>query len=340
MSIRGNSSVIRFINQFKTLFKELTIEETDTIEKVFRNGYCYYFAIMLKDAFNRGEVCMTYDCKHVVWIDDDNVAYDINGIFGWYTDTSNKDNYWNGLLVPVEKIPNYIESFKHIPDKPGTDRAGMEEFDNVKKDMENKKDFMNVKIWSFDDPLNIHKFSNVDDMVNMILTHEPSNGFYYVAEKKVIVNQYMPAPDEVHMLIYGLRYDNDTKSFYGNIRMRDTTIGKALRKIFMWSPESIRIFPKMFGTTGNGVFYHVYQFISFAYEIIDKPKKAKDEETNPYEEFIKEISEEPIAEMREVKEGLLFDKDESPIKRFLKSIEVSLIRRKTNEIRRSCCYQV
>lgn len=303
MPIRGNSSVIRFINQFKTLFNELTIEETDTFVKVFRNGYCYYFAIMLKDAFNRGEVCMTYDCRHVIWIDDDNVAYDINGIFGWYAETSNKDNYWNGLLIPVEKIPNYIESFKHVPDKPGTDSTGMEEFDKVKQEIAEKTDFMNVKIWSFDDPLNVHKFSNVDDMVNMILTHVPSNGFYNVTENKVTVDQYTPAPDEAHMLIYGLRYDDNTKTFYGNIRMRDTMIGKALRKIFKWSPESIRIFPKMFGTTGNGIFYHAYQFLTFAYEIIE-PKRTKDEETNAYEKFIQEISEEPITEMRDIKEGL------------------------------------
>lgn len=302
--IKGNPEVAGFIDQFLTLFNTLDKNGIDIVAKVFSQGYCYYFAIMLKDAFNRGEICMTIDHAHVVWVDDDNVAYDIHGIFNWYPDTCSKYNFWNGELIPVEKIPNYIDSFKHIPNKPGIDRTGMEEFDKIKKDIDDKKDFMDVKIWSFNDPLNIHRFSNADDMINMILTHKQFNGFYPVAEKKAIVNQYMPAPDEVHMLIYGLRYDNDTKTFYGNIRMRDTTIGKALRKIFTWSPESIRIFPKMFGTTGNGVFYHVYEFISFAYEIIDKPQKAKEEETNPYEEFIKEISEEPIAEMRDIKEGL------------------------------------
>ena len=308
--MKSNAYVIRFINQFKTLFKELTTQETEAIEKVFRTGYCYYFAIMLKEAFNRGIVCMTYDHKHVVWMDDDNVAYDIDGMFGWFPETASKDNYWNGLFIPVEKLPNYINSFKHIPDMPGTDKIGMEEFDKIKKDIDDKKDFMNVKIWSFDDPLNIHKFSNVDEFVEMILTHKQFNGFYPVAEKKAIVNQYMPALDEVHMLIYGLRYDNDTKTFYGNIRMRDTIIGKALRKIFTWSPESIRIFPKMFGTTSDGIFYHAYEFISFAYEIIVKPQKAKDEETNAYEQFIQEISEEPITEMRDIKEGL-FNKEEN-----------------------------
>ena len=313
MSMRSNPFVIRFINQFKTLFKELTIEETCTIEKVFSQGYCYYFAIMLKDAFNRGEVCMTYDHKHVVWIDDDNVAYDINGMFGWYPDTANKDNYWDGLLIPVEKIPKYIESFKHIPDKPGTDRAGMEEFDNVKKDIENKKDFMNVKIWSFDDPLNAHKCSNVDEFVGMVLDYEKTDGAYKVIKKHQTVEEYAKAPKVPDMWIYGLRYDPNDRTFYGNIRMPDTSFGEALRKAYKEYPNQIRIFPMVFSTSPNGIYYHAYQFISFAYEIITnaiRPGETKDEETNAYEKFIQEISEEPITEMRDIKEGW-FNKEET-----------------------------
>lgn len=280
--LRSDPFVIRFINQFKTLFKELTTEETAAIEKVFRNGYCYYFAIMLKDAFNRGEVCMTYDHEHVIWIDDDNVAYDINGMFGWYPDTANKDNYWNGLLIPVEKIPNYIESFKHIPDKPGTDRAGMEEFDNVKKDMENKKDFMNVKIWSFDDPLNAHKCSNVDEFVDMVLNYEITDGAYKVIKKHQTVEEYAKAPKVPDMWIYGLRYDSNDRTFYGNIRMPDTPFGEALRKLYKEYPNQIRIFPMVFSTSSNGIYYHAYQFISFAYEIITnviRSGETKREET-------------------------------------------------------------
>lgn len=303
MSMRSNPLVMRFINQFKTLFNELTIEEMDVIEKVFRNGYCYYFAIMLKDAFNRGEVCMTYDHKHVVWIDDDNVAYDINGMFGWYPDTAIKDNYWDGLLIPVEKIPNYISSFKHIPDKPGTDKTGMLEFDNVKKDIENKKnskkDFINVKIWSFDDPLNPIRFSNVDETVDMILKYEETNGMYKVMKGHRNGDKvFLEFPD---IWVYGLRYDSNDRTFYGNIRMFDTALGDALRESYQKNPNMIRIFPVIFGTTPNGIYYHAYEFAGFAYEI---NTKTKDEETNAYEKFIQEISEEPIAEMRDIKEGL------------------------------------
>lgn len=302
--MRSNPFVIRFINQFKTLFNELTIEETGVIEKVFTNGYCYYFAIMLKDVFNRGEVCMTYDHKHVVWIDDDNVAYDINGMFGWYPDTANKDNYWNGELIPVEKIPNYISSFKHIPDKPGTDKTGMLEFYNVKKDIENKKngmkDFINVKIWSFDDPLNPIRFSNVDDTVDMILKYEETYGMCKVMKGRRSVDKVvLEFPD---MWIYGLRYDSNDRTFYGNIRMPDTALGDALREAYQKNPNMIRIFPVIFGSTPNGIYYHAQQFVGFAYEIIAK--------TKDYEKFIQEISEEPITEMREINEGP-FNKEET-----------------------------
>jgi len=306
MSMRSNSYVIRFINQFKTLFKELTISETNAIGKVFRNGYCYYFAIMLKDAFNRGEVCMTYDHKHVVWMDDDNVAYDIDGMFGWFPETANKDNYWNGLFIPVEKLPNYIKSFKHIPDMPGTDKVGMEEFYKVRKDVNNrKKDFVNVKIWSFDDPLNPNRYSNVDEFIEMILdygdTYTVKKGHRSVEEYKVL-----NAPD---MWVYALRYDPDTRTFYGNLHMPDTPFGNALKEAYQKNPNQIRIYPVIFGTSSDGIYFHAYEFITFAYEII-KPKETKDEETNAYDKFIQEISEEPIAEMRDIKEGL-FNKEEN-----------------------------
>ena len=286
MSMRSNSYVIRFINQFKTLFKELTISETNAIGKVFRNGYCYYFAIMLKEAFNRGEVCMTYDHKHVVWMDVDNVAYDIDGMFGWFPDTANKDNYWNGLFIPV--------------------KVGMEEFYKVRKDVDNrKKDFINVKIWSFDDPRNPNRYSNVDEFVGMILDHGDT---YTVKKGHRSVEEYkvLNAPD---MWVYALRYDPETRTFYGNLHMPDTAIGNALKEAYQKNPNQIRIYPVILGTSPNGIYYHAYEFITFAYEII-KPKETKDEEANAYEQFIQDISEEPITEMRDIKEGL-FNKEEN-----------------------------
>lgn len=44
--------------------------------EVFVNGYCFYFANMLREAFNGGDVCWSVGRGHVVWVDDNDVAYD------------------------------------------------------------------------------------------------------------------------------------------------------------------------------------------------------------------------------------------------------------------------
>jgi hypothetical protein len=49
---------------------------------------------------------------------------------------------------------------------------------------------------------------------------------------------------------------------------------------------------------------------AFTHLEVFKEKEKDEETTNPYEEFIKEISEEPIVEMREINEGL-FNKEEN-----------------------------
>lgn len=82
----------------------------EIIRNLFRAGYCYYFACMLKDAFQRGTICYAYYEGHFVWLDGDNqekdIAYDIEGV--------NKD--WE-YLIPVDKIGDGIWDFKHVKGK-------------------------------------------------------------------------------------------------------------------------------------------------------------------------------------------------------------------------------
>ena len=181
-----------------------------------------------------------------------------------------------------------------------------EELTFRRKDVDNrKKDFVNVKIWGFDDPRNPNRYSNVDEFIEMILDYGDK---YTVKKGHRSVEEYkvLNAPD---MWVYALRYDPETKTFYGNIHMPDTAIGNALREAYQKNPNQIRIYPVILGTSPNGIYYHAYEFITFAYEIIE-PKETKDEETtNAYDKFIQEISEEPIAEMRDIKEGF-FNKEE------------------------------
>lgn len=93
----ANKQVIRFIADF--------LYRSEDMYDVFASGYCYYFALMLKAAFNRGEICWHRGYGHIVWVDDDNTAYDIGGVFYDYNE---------GDLLPVEdSLADMIVDFKH-----------------------------------------------------------------------------------------------------------------------------------------------------------------------------------------------------------------------------------
>lgn len=146
VSSRANEKVIDFIDNFSTLFGQFQGEEIDTVSTVFSRGFCYYFAIILKDAFDgRGEIYMTSDNRHIVWMLN-NVAYDINGVYRTYPRSANNGNFFNGELIPIVMLPNYMESFKHVV--PGTTKKGMNERDAVQKimdAMEKKKRYKYVE---------------------------------------------------------------------------------------------------------------------------------------------------------------------------------------------------
>lgn len=143
ISSRANEKVIEFIDNFSTLFGEFQQEEIDAVCAVFSRGFCYYFAIILKNAFNgRGEIYMTSDDHHIVWVLD-NVAYDINGVYRTYPRSANNGNFYNGELIPIAMLPNYMESFKHVA--PGTTKKGMAERIAVKKIMDVQKDIRDMK---------------------------------------------------------------------------------------------------------------------------------------------------------------------------------------------------
>lgn len=79
-------------------------ENSECIRSLFRAGYCYYFAHMLKTAFLRGEVCWAAPFGHIVWVDTDGTPYDIEGLyFGEATD-----------FVPEAYLENAVLDFKRI----------------------------------------------------------------------------------------------------------------------------------------------------------------------------------------------------------------------------------
>lgn len=100
----ANLQVLYFIADI--LYHSINLANSEIIRSLFHNGYCYYFANMLKIAFNRGEICWAAPYGHFVWQDDNGVCYDIEGV------TISEADYF----IPVSYIGDGIKDFLHIRD--------------------------------------------------------------------------------------------------------------------------------------------------------------------------------------------------------------------------------
>ena len=99
---KSDEEVLRFIYDFSV--KQGYGEAEEILYQQFASGYCYYFACMLKAAFNRGEICWAAPFGHIVWVDKNGIPYDISGV-----NESETDDY-----IPEYMMGNTINDFKHI----------------------------------------------------------------------------------------------------------------------------------------------------------------------------------------------------------------------------------
>lgn len=81
-----------------------------SLTQFFSSGYCYYFATMLKTAFNRGKLCLTEPIAHIVWVDDNGLAYDVNGPYL-------PSNHDCECLTDVDFLEDTIFDFMHVQGK-------------------------------------------------------------------------------------------------------------------------------------------------------------------------------------------------------------------------------
>lgn len=97
----ADEQVLYFIADF--LYHE-GLDNAESIRNLFHNGYCYYFANMLKRAFGRGEVCIAAPFGHFVWVDTNGLPYDIEGISSTESD----------CFIPDSFIGDMVKDFLHI----------------------------------------------------------------------------------------------------------------------------------------------------------------------------------------------------------------------------------
>jgi hypothetical protein len=93
-----------FINEFVKHGRENNADAMAEFAKQYSAGYCWHFAHMLQSVFRRGEVCWAAPFGHMIWLDSDNTAYDIEGKF------QREARY----LIPEYYLSNFITEFMHI----------------------------------------------------------------------------------------------------------------------------------------------------------------------------------------------------------------------------------
>lgn len=76
----------------------------------FRAGYCYYFAVMLQTAFGGGTICHAEPLGHIVWVDANGCAYDIEGAYLPEEHDCRK-------LTDIAFLGDLIYDFLHVPGK-------------------------------------------------------------------------------------------------------------------------------------------------------------------------------------------------------------------------------
>lgn len=99
---KANDTVLKFIWDFRSMQKNEKAEEM--LWNQFECGYCYYFAHMLQAAFCRGEVCWAAPYGHIVWVDENDIPYDISGVCESETDD----------FIPEYMMGDSVYDFKHI----------------------------------------------------------------------------------------------------------------------------------------------------------------------------------------------------------------------------------
>ena len=98
-----DEKVLDFIEKISSYHQDP--QKQDAVCELFSSGYCYYFAMILKEAFGRGEVCWCAPYGHICWVDDNGHPYDIYGT------CDSECTYY----IPVSYIKKGLADFKHIP---------------------------------------------------------------------------------------------------------------------------------------------------------------------------------------------------------------------------------
>lgn len=117
-------------------------DQYEVIRSTFRAGYCWHFAMILKNVFERGEVCWAAPFGHIVWVDENGIPYDIEGL-------NDGEQIYN---IPVSYLGDFVRNFIHRPGEifPGITKDQM--IDIIRRyEADNNLPHEDLKPWIGDD---------------------------------------------------------------------------------------------------------------------------------------------------------------------------------------------
>lgn len=97
-----NIALLQFIHNFRNHLEYEDCEES--IRRQFMTGYCYAFALILKDAYQGGTVCWAAPYGHVIYLYD-GCPYDIEGVY-------DGDALY---FIPMSETYRLVYDFRHLP---------------------------------------------------------------------------------------------------------------------------------------------------------------------------------------------------------------------------------
>lgn len=107
-----------YIEQFKCCNGKISSNDSVHIKTLFRSGYCYSFALMLKQAFPDGNIYLAWPCAHIVF-GINGKYYDIDGVYKKFEEPNTDTPFRKPIPFDSVHIPNFDiihKSFLHCKD--------------------------------------------------------------------------------------------------------------------------------------------------------------------------------------------------------------------------------
>lgn len=107
-----------YIERFKCCNGKISSNDSIHIKTLFRSGYCYSFALMLKQAFPDGGIYLAWPCAHIVF-GLNGKYYDIDGVYKKFEEPNTDTPFRKPIPFDSVHIPNFDvihKSFLHCKD--------------------------------------------------------------------------------------------------------------------------------------------------------------------------------------------------------------------------------